>query len=57
MLSGAIPAAMSDLVARRPLPPGSRRLIFGAGNEDLWVVLLLLVALVVLVVYLRRRRR
>ena len=53
MLSGT----MVHLVARRPLPPGSRRLIFGAGNEDLWVVLLLLVALVVLVVYLRRRRR
>ena len=47
---------MVHLVARRPLPPGSRRLIFGAGNENLWVVLLLLLALVVLVVYLRRKR-
>ena len=56
MLSGTIPVAMSHLVARRPLPPGSRRLIFGAGNENLWVVLLLLLALVVLVVYLRRKR-
>ena len=57
MLTGTMPVAMIHLVARRPLPPGSRRLIFGAGNEDLWVVLLLLVALVVLVVYLRRRKR
>ena len=56
MLSGAIPAAMIHLVARRRLPPGSRRLIFGAGNENLWVVLLLLLALVVHVVYLRRKR-
>jgi len=56
MLPGTIPGAMIHLVARRPLPPGSRRLIFGAGNENQWVVLLLLLALVVLVVYLRRRR-
>ena len=56
MLSGTMPVAMVHLVARRPLPPGSRRLIFGAGNENLWVVLLLLLALVVLVVYLRRKR-
>ena len=54
MLSGTIPVAMIHLVAAAP---GSRRLIFGAGNENLWVVLLLLLALVVLVVYLRRRRR
>ena len=57
MLSGAIPAATIHFVARRRLPPGSRRLIFGAGNEDPWLVLLLLVALVALVVYLRRRKR
>ena len=57
MLSGTILVATSHLVARRPLPPGGRRLIFGAGNEDPWLVLLLLVALVALVVYLRRRKR
>ena len=57
MLPGAIPVATIHLVAKRPLPPGGRRLIFGAGNENPWVVLLLLVALAALVVYVRRRKR
>ena len=35
---------------------GGAFLIFGAGNDNLWVVLLLLLALVVLVFYLRRKR-
>ena len=55
MLAGTIPVAAIPLVARRRLPPGSRRLIFGAG-ENRWGVLLLLLALVVLVFYLRRKR-
>ena len=50
-------AVTAALDARRPLPPGSRRILFGAGNEQLWLVALVIVAIIVLIVLLRRRNR